>query len=207
MICRQFQTCLETTYIMEQSALAPKNNKKKKSKRPKTKKAYSLSEPTCGNRDNQKKCIMFFDRRSQPSCTEKGKTYTLDNSSKNFQVVCFHIDGGVIDSDKCNKCDYAFFLKDKASGGNGRAIFIELKGSHIRDALAQLDDTLSLETFKDISKIYKKIYGRIVVTSSVPRIRNDNQFMDLKKRFIQLGGNLKVSEINFVEQYDDLDVL
>lgn len=96
-------------------------------------------------------------------------------------------------------------MKDKASNGNGRAIFIELKGAHIRDAMKQLNDTLSLDTFKDIAKMYKKIYGRIVITSSVPRIRNDNQFMDLKERFMDLGGNLKISEINFVESYADLD--
>ena len=204
MICNQFQTCLETTCVIEHPATTQKTNKKKKSKRlNKTKRVFS--EPACGSQDNQKKCIAFFDRRSQPSCTEKGKTYTLDASGENLQVLCFHIDGGVVDSNDCNKCDYAFFLKDKASGGNGRAIFIELKGKHIRDAMKQLNDTLSLDTFKDVAKTYKKIYGRIVITSSVPRIRNDNQFMDLKERFMDLGGNLKISEINFVENYADLD--
>lgn len=205
MVCNRFQECLETTRILEGAKIYPKTNKKKKAKRLEEKNKSLYSDPACGNQNIQKKCIAFFDRRSQPSCTEKGKTYTLNQSATNFQVLCFHIDGGVINSPECNKCDYAFFLKDNVDGGKGRAVFIELKGKNIRHAMKQLNETLSLDAFKDVSSVYKKIYGRIVVTSSIPRLQSDDDFIELKERFIKLGGNLKIGEMNFVEQFDNLD--
>lgn len=205
MICNQFQKCLTTLRLSDEHSVTAQKNDKKKNAKQLNKIKPIISKPSCGSPSNQKKCIAFFDYRSQPSCTEKGKTYTLNASGRNLETLCFHIDGGVVDSSDCNKCDYAFFLKDKDSKKIDRAIFIELKGKHIRDAIKQLNDTLSLEAIKGITRTYRNIYGRIVIASSVPRIRNDTQFMDLKEKFLNLGGNLKVRELNFVEEYNDLD--
>lgn len=203
MNCDQFRACLEKTMSVKTQSDVDENVRKKNKRyhRKKNKKSKASNMIPCRNQNCGKNCILFSDKRSMVSCTEKGKTYTLNQNNLNFQVSCFHIDGGVIDSLKCNKCDFAFFIKDEFN----RAIFIELKGGDIRHALEQLNETLSLDTFRDITDTCKKIYGRVVVTSCVPNIQADSSVLNLKKKFAQLKGNLKIRELKFVESYNDLD--
>lgn len=207
MICGNFLSCLENTQLLEQQATKGKSKKKRKNKKEKAKPKIVkiLSQPVCGNSEYQNKCIVSFDCRSKPSCTENGKTYTINQADKRFKVMCYHIDGGVIDSCDCNKCDYAFFIQDKASDGKGRAIFIELKGGNVRKAVLQLKETLSSNTFNSVNQLYKKIYGRIVVSSCKPDIRSTDDFLELEELLMKNGGNLKIKEFDFEELYADLD--
>lgn len=205
MICSNVQECIkkfDCFLTQEDQRMSPGKGKRYRAK----KKAESKKTiAACNNINNQNKCIMFFERRSKATCKEKGKSYTFDQSvcRKQWPIISLHIDGGIIDSNNYNKCDYAYVLLDRINGGKGRIIFIELKGGNVNHAIQQLEASISMDIFKDLNREYKKIYGRIV-SSSVPKIR-DGSYIELQKRLRKLGGNLKIQEINFVEKYEHLD--
>lgn len=152
-----------------------------------------------------KKCVEYFDGRSRPKCAENGKSYVLSKGGYSFNVLCMHIDGGVIDDNTCDKCDYALFLQDGVEESKGRAIYIELKGKNTEDAIDQLTSTI--DKFGNAGGLYKKVYARIVNTSSPPRIQNTESYVNLQEKMMKLGGNLKTHEWDFVESYRDLDNL
>lgn len=116
-----------------------------------------------------------------------------------------HIDKGVLGDEDGTRCDYAFFVRDKADQGQGRMVLIELKGKAVEKALAQLQETLKLPEVKKLAKSYKRVYGRVAFAASPPRIRSTDQFFDLNEEFIELNGNLKIGEMNFEEKYEELD--
>jgi hypothetical protein len=111
-----------------------------------------------------------------------------------------HIDSGVVDTEDCNKCDYAFFLKDTKK----HVILVELKGKNVGHALEQINATLQLEPLRDVF-VNKIVYGRISCTSAaVPRIYS-NMELNLRRKLLRLGGNLKIQNTPFIEMYDQLD--
>ena len=206
MNCEQFLICVrdlkqETKVIR----LNKKATKRKRKELPKEEKITTYINYPCKDEARMNCCVSFFDFRSKPSCTEKGKTYTLDHSETNLEVLCMHIDGGVVAEKDTLRCDYAFFIKDMVDQGCGRAVFIELKGGGTEKALKQLIATLNMPEIFELSKDYRRIYGRIINTSSVPKIQSTGLYMDLKERLKKLGGNLKTGEWDFVEYYSELD--
>ena len=207
MICQQFALCVQNVQQAE-SPDANKERKKKKGgikkRRVQEKDARYINYP-CGNPEKLCRCVSFLDQRSRPSCSENGKTYTLDHSGIPFEVLCMRLDGGVIDSAEISKCDYAFFLRDKAGQNDRRAIFIELKGTDTKRALLQLQETLCANAVRGIRQTHTKLYGRIVNTSGIPRIQSTEEYLDLKELLMHLGGNLKVKEWHFIEKYEELD--
>lgn len=194
MICAQLAKCVEQL----SAAVKPDVNQGKKAQDKKSNGSVFQGNP-CENSENLKNCVLFCDQRSMPSCSEHGKNYTLNIGTHSFETICFHVDGGVIVSNDCSKCDYAFFLKD----ADNREILIELKGSNVGHALKQLRSTLEMAEFKECSK-NRKVYGRISCTQSVPRIYQNEEVIT-KKLFLQHKGNLKIGKAEFVENYDDLD--
>lgn len=173
-----------------------------------------LSKPPCRSTECQKKCIAFFDNRTKPKCDERGKTYILDQSAHYppYEVLLFHIDGGVIsgpEANTINKCDYALLIKDSGSlkDGKGTAILVELKGVDVRHAYKQLLATLKQEELQPLWDRQRRIYGRIVCRSMPPRIRNTEECMQAKAAFRCRHGNVKVWEEDMVEKFEELDCM
>ena len=166
----------------------------------------SFSGCPCGDLSRVKRCIEYADTRSYASCSENNKTYTLDKKGYDFQTICMHVDGGVVDkTDHRERCDYALFLNECSNKSDNRAIFVELKGVKTKKALEQLLSTVHDDLFKDVPKTYKKVYCRIVNSSSVPRIRSTPEYTRLQKWCLEHDGNLKIGERFFVEKYAELD--
>lgn len=205
MICEGFPVCAQKLKREESIIEQKRKQSKKRGKAKRKEKAITYNGNPCQDEQRTTKCVNFLDCRSKPSCTEKGKTYTLDQSESNNEVLSMHIDGGVIDEPDSCRCDYAFFVRDRVDNGYGRAIFVELKGGATRKALKQLIETLNWSEVHELAKVYKKIYCRIVNTSSVPRIQSTNEYMELKEILSKFGGNLKTGEWNFVERYEEID--
>ena len=208
MVCSKVQECIKNFSCF---LLSQENNQGVKGKRYRVKKnskaKTEVLNSACNDRNNQDKCIMFFDCRSKANCKEKGKSYTFDQSAcrKKFPIIGLHVDGGIVDDKDCNKCDYAYILLDSIDRGKGRVIFVELKGGNVKHAIQQLESTISMDIFSNLSQEYKKIYARIV-SSSVPKIR-DGAYVELQKKMKRLGGNLKIKEVDFIERYDQLDII
>ena len=89
-------------------------------------------------------------------CSEKKSRYALQNPN-HVSITIFHVDGGVVrDEECCRKCDYIY---DISMPLKSIAIFIELKGKHLVDALEQIENSVKLfmPTFKKTI-----ILGRII---------------------------------------------
>lgn len=197
-MCEQFMTCIseiKRIQIFEKS-------KKKKGKKVTKKPRFELSAPSCNDRNSQSRCIQSYDDRSKVKCEEIGKTYILENTAKR-NVARVHIDGGVIDSQDCMKCDYGLFINPIAENA-GIAILVELKGKDTKHALNQLISTLQLSPFKNLSEVYSHIYGRIVCTGNVPNIQSTDEFLDAKECFASMGGNVRMREYYFEEKIENL---
>ncbi len=129
----------------------------------------------CCNDRNQ--CIKSSDRRSEVKCEEKGKKYILLNTEKNY-VISYKMDGGIIVVDKTvpegtGKCDYMYVV----SGAEKRIILTELKGAYVSKAIKQLNDTIKI--YGNFFNSASRVYGRIIVSSSVPRLNATSEYMKL----------------------------
>ncbi|MCR4936379.1 MAG: hypothetical protein K5990_07870 [Oscillospiraceae bacterium] len=205
MICKQFPVCAVQLKREDRTRKSKKQSKKSRKGTGTARKEYAYTGFPCGNETRMGACVHFLDNRSKPSCTEKGKTYTLDHSETNLEVLSMHLDGGVNEGKDGRRCDYVFFVRDHVDRGQGRVILIELKGGGTRDALNQLSETLDIPEIQALGKDFKRFYGRVVNTSSPPRIQNTPAYMEVKEKLHRLGGNLKTGEWDFVEGYGELD--
>ena len=156
---------------------------------------------SCANSNVE--CIEVSDNRLYVKCEEKGKKYILENTAKNHEIS-YKIDGGVIFQDKtvpqgiC-KCDNMFVI----NGQECDAVLIELKGVDIVHSLKQIDGTLI--QFKGFFSRFKHVYGRVVVSSSVPNIRANPDYVKLEKKIRTVyKGNLKISKVQFNEKDTEL---
>jgi len=189
MICQTINECINSI-----QRVVPSHVKKKKQDF-----RVSFSQYPCHNNVNASKCVLFLDNRQKPTCAENGKKYTLELGYHSYDCLGLHIDGGVIDSGDCRKCDYAFYVKDT----DKRFILIELKGHNTEAAIDQLMQTLNREELKHVISNCK-VYGRISAIGSIPRIQSLNH-MKLQKQFLMHGGNLKIYNSPFIEKYTDID--
>ena len=206
MSCNTFQDCLiSLTWEMVEEQGKKTGFKKTKNKHIQPTTILEFDNYPCKNIERLRKCVAYAGKRSSLRCSENGKTYTLDKKDWDFESICYHVDGGIIEkNDAQTRCDYALFLKDSSEKGTGTTILVELKGGDTKKALSQIKETLAMELFRNVPKIYKRVYGRIVAASSVPRIQNTNEFVDLKTILMKLGGNLKIKEIDFELPYISL---
>lgn len=154
--------------------------------------------PDCPNDITQ--CIKSHDARSEVKCKQKGKSYILKND-KHLHIVSYKIDGGAILQDKkvpeeTRACDNLYCINDKI---NPTAILIELKGKHIRHAIKQILNTY--EIYKTFLTRFCRLYIRIVVTSSTPKLFADPLYVKLSTIVKQQNGNIKIKEITFIENY------
>ena len=136
MVCNLLKSCSESIQHVKARQNFRGNHLKRKSdnqlQHSQAIRELPLNIPLCNNRERQKKCVEFLDNCSKPTCKERGKSYTLIQCTQvpRHEVICYHIDEGVIDDTTVTKCDYAFFLRDSPSlkHSKGTIILIELKG-------------------------------------------------------------------------------
>lgn len=136
------------------------------------------------------KCIKFCDRRKNAVCEEKGKVYMLENTDDPHKILALHVDGGIVVVDKKTppglpKCDYLFIIETAEAPV---AILIELKGTDVKHAVAQIDNTLNM--FSDYFKTCSNVHGRIVFSGGTPNLQNTPDFMRLQRRLKQMSGTL-----------------
>lgn len=152
----------------------------------------------------QEMCVISSDDRLYVRCEEKKKKYTLVNTQKR-RVVSYRMDGGIVymDADvpeQTARCDYLYVI----SGGKPRAVLTELKGVDVKKAMKQINNTLDL--FDDFFQKCSNVYGRIIVTSSIPRLRATSEYVKLQKKLENsYKGNLKIGERQLAEKDIELD--
>lgn len=141
---------------------------------------------------------------SVASCEQNGRTYSLTNPGRRFDVTILNVDGGVIDDDRTKKCDSMFVFD--GDGQDGPVVLIELKGTHIETAYAQISETLNvLQGFFRSRKA--GVYGRIVFRANrrTPDIKHSPAFIKLHDRLCrEYGGDLKRAVDRFDERLEDL---
>lgn len=213
MICAKLKECMEKTqHVFPEEKKTGKKGKSAAGKNKKKKEAdlyqQPLCLPQCGSRERQEGCIAFLDCRPKVTCSERGKSYTLDQGQENpkHEVILLHIDGGVIsnpEASMANKCDYAILVREGTSRAEKKmtAFLVELKGKQVDHALKQLKATLHQTEFKPLWESCNRVFGRIVCTSSVPRIRRTDAYIATAEEFLERGGNLKMEEGAFEEEY------
>lgn len=213
MICNKLKECInKTRHVVPTDEKGKKKGKRTAIGKSKEMDIYQqpLCQSPCCSKTQQNRCIGFIDCRSQPTCTENGKSYTLNQSREypRHEVIKLRIDGGVItepEASTLTKCDYALIIKDEFSnkGKKGTAILIELKGKGIRHALEQLKATLHQPEFEAVWDSCARVFGRVVCTS-VPRAYSNDDFIILKEEFLNMGGRLLIIEKSFNEDYRNL---
>lgn len=214
MICNTLKECTESMHhVVPMEKKKRKKGKKTASVRNKETNVYQqpLCMSPCSSESQQRRCIEFLDCRSNSTCEENGKSYTLDQSQEypRHEVIKLHIDGGVItnpEASTVNKCDYVLLVRDGVQKGQKRntAVLVELKGKKVPHALKQLMGTLRQLEFQPVWNSYARVFGRIVCTSSIPRIQSNDDFIEAKEAFLSKGGNLVIREESYVEEYGRL---
>lgn len=156
--------------------------------------------------DNERKrCIKSSDTRSSVSCSEKGKTYILENTAKKL-IIHYCMDNGIITVDKSvpegtGKCDRLYIIE----GETPTAILIELKGKASEKALQQLKSVLEL--YDPFFKKCENVYVRAVVTGAVPKLRAKPSYTNLARHLkSNYKGNIKIAERQFSEKDTELSV-
>ena len=158
---------------------------------------------TCANRPEN--CIISSDRRTRVKCEENKKKYVLVNSRRN-QIISYKIDGGALVTD-CNvpegtrKCDYMFVI----NGEERTAIITELKGVNVRDSLKQLANTLTL--FESFFQSLPRVYARAVVAASIPDIKAEPSYVNLRRKLQRYNGNVKILKSQWEELDTELNTL
>lgn len=129
-------------------------------------------------------CIEYHENRKVCTASELGKTYTLNNVSK-YKVKKVKVDKCIISKETSKKCDYLMHL---TGNERDRAIFIELKGGALIDAVKQLHESISY--FKgEFSNC--EISARIVGTTDVPNFKNSPHYRKLTRVIEQTKGTIK----------------
>lgn len=90
-------------------------------------------------------------------CSEKRSRYSLSLEPK-MEGWRYQVDGYIITEG--DKCDALILVKD---GDDFAEVFVELKGSDVRHAITQLEETLKHNLFKDNDYLLR--WGRIAVYS------------------------------------------
>lgn len=142
-------------------------------------------------------CIVYRDSRTNAVCEEKGKRYNLVNDRGNV-VTLFHVDGGMIFGEPdMKKCDFLYVVYDLE---NPTAIFVELKGKDIYQAVRQIKETV--DQYGPV--LQRRVCARIVC-NAVPRLYNDPNIGNLRKELMKrYSGTLHIFEKNKDEKYSEL---
>ena len=119
--------------------------------------------------------------------------YRLENPSR--RPVCkVDVDGCYITNGR--RCDYLLIDCQQHN-----AFFVELKGTHLLDAVQQIIDTLQklLNSLQDCN-----VFARIVCTRvSVPNIQNNPKILRLQRLLRKHGGTLTNASRHLSESLDN----
>jgi hypothetical protein len=120
----------------------------------------------------------FTGTREKVVCKEGHTTITFLNKSR-ITIAKIHIDGGVIKSQNCLKCDYLLLCEKERL----LAVFVELKGNKVMHAIDQLEATFENATIRTPLTTYKRY--AYAVAARVPKF--DTQIQAAKDRFRKKG--------------------
>lgn len=129
-------------------------------------------------------CIEYQENRKICIASEKGKTYTLNNTS-NYTVKKVKVDKCLKQGIGEKRCD---FLMHLSNGKHQRAFFIELKGSALADAVKQVYDTI-IYLKKEV--INCEINARIVGSGDTPDLANAPNYKKLAREVLKTKGTIK----------------
>ena len=129
-------------------------------------------------------CIKCHDTRPECVVSERGKTYRLQNRS-GFEIRIVRVDGCLANIKRERRCDYLMNI-DKCR----RAIFIELKGGALVDAIQQIYSTVLY--LKEEFKRYQ-LDARIVGKGDVPGFINLPEYRKLAKELGKSNGKIERS--------------
>lgn len=129
-------------------------------------------------------CIEYDEVRPICIASEGSKTYTLKNLS-GYKVRKVKIDGCFSQKAGEKRCDFLMSIDDN---GIKNAIFIELKGGELNDAIKQLFSTI-IFLKKEFEKY--RIDARIVGTKDVPGFINTPSYRKLAKEIMISKGTIK----------------
>ena len=86
------------------------------------------------------------------------------------------------------------------------AILTELKGMDVPKSLEQIKGTLLL--YKDFFETFERVYGRVVVASSTPKLKATASYVNLERMIRKnYHGNIKIFEKQKNEEDTELDKL
>lgn len=141
-------------------------------------------------------CLRSCDTRNIIVVEENKKRYILQNIGD--VIAVYQVDGQMIVSANIVKCDNMIVDATSLS-----AILVELKGTDLRHALVQIENTFG-RVFPALGGY--RLYGRIVTSSrtNVPNIKTDPQYRRIQKAFMMRGGNLKTGSNMISECVNDL---
>lgn len=130
------------------------------------------------------KCIKHHDTRKRCTVSENGKTYTLENES-GYRIKLIAVDKCITQGVGDKRCDYLFNVNNEKLK---QAIFVELKGGALVDALRQIYDSMIYlrEEFKGY-----QLDARIVGSKDVPGFNNIPERARLEKVVRLTGGRLQ----------------
>lgn len=127
------------------------------------------------------------------TCKENGREFILKNANDFYKV---RIDNGVVpkgEEPKC--CDYYFFKEDEIE------IFVELKGSDVKRAFLQIEQSI-----KDFSYKYPKNYA-FVISSKMPKSTDEQRAMDkFKKNNKNVSLRVKTNKLECSYNSDSKDI-
>jgi hypothetical protein len=127
--------------------------------------------------------------------SEKGKTYRMVNSSK-YHVTKIHIDGGVFT--QTLSCDFLFLTHsfDNDKFKNHSAFLVELKGTNVKHAVNQIDNTIKIMNFARNEFV---LQARIVASKGMPLHVRPANYVSLDEQLRKQGGNL-ICKTNLLEE-------
>lgn len=148
----------------------------------------------------EKICIDYTDDRSTVKCEEKRKRYLLNNDLEKVRIRKYKLDKGIVKNEPgFDACDNLLIIYD---GTDPKLVFVELKGTDLKHAVAQVYKTIQ---YFGTQLKKNRIYARIVHTQGIPRIGNSGQQVDLASAVRSRGGNLKMKEWTLSEDLSELD--
>ena len=131
----------------------------------------------------EKKCLKFRDNRPVAVISEKQKEIRFIND-KRKKLSSYHIDGCLIKNGM--RCDFLLLVEEDKN-----AFFIELKGSELKKAIQQIENSINLLI---CNLAGYRILARIIIGHvSSPQVGSSYE-LKLKKRLKQLKGDFKIQE-------------
>ena len=147
-------------------------------------------------------CCDFCDDRRNIPFRDKGNKQEYRILNLNQTTICkIRIDGCLIFNG--NRCDY---LAIKCLKKNNQVLidslyFIELKGSDLKHALAQIENTIKHEKIKQLISKNCNVYARVVLNKQrSPDIRSSEK-IKFEKMIKKLGGDLKTQGRKMEENF------